>query len=161
MSNQAYEIQDFSPYGYDERQYCSPGINLPVGCLMRTPTVSSRSTHTSADNLDLVRPDALADSLRKCLSIADVLDGNGRYRQSAAEVRTAVGSARPMLHDGRRDRPHVPDELAMLWVLNLSDGQHTLLDIADRAKLEFAAIRGAADLLESSGLLRPAPADSL
>jgi aminopeptidase-like protein len=160
MSNQDYEIHDFSPYGYDERQYCSPGINLAVGCLMRTPHGQFPEYHTSADNLDLVRPDALADSLRKCLSIADVLDGNGRYvnQQPKCEPQLGRRGLYSMMGGGNDSRT---DELAMLWVLNLSDGQHTLLDIADRAKLEFAAIRHAADLLESSGLLKPAPDDSL
>src|SRR4029453_15360831 len=91
MSNQDYGIQDFSPYGYDERQYCSPGINLPVGCLMRTPHGQFPEYHTSADNPDLVRLDALADSLRKCLSIADVLDGNGRYVNQQPKCEPQLG----------------------------------------------------------------------
>jgi aminopeptidase-like protein len=46
------------------------------------------------------------------------------------------------------------DELALLWVLNLSDGEHSLLDIARRSGRELGAIRQAADLLEASGLLK-------
>ena len=49
-----FNLLDFSPLGYDERQYCSPGINLPVGCFMRTPNGKYPQYHTSADNLDLV-----------------------------------------------------------------------------------------------------------
>ena len=52
-SGQAHTIIDFFPYGYDERQYCSPGFNLPVGCFMRTPHGEYSEYHTSGDNLDV------------------------------------------------------------------------------------------------------------
>ena len=73
-SNNDYEILEFSPYGYDERQFCSPGFNLPVGCLMRTPFAKFPEYHTSADNLDFVGPEFLADSFAKCLAIVEVLE---------------------------------------------------------------------------------------
>src|SRR4030042_3295105 len=60
-SGDDYEIIDFFPYGYDERQYCSPGFDLPVGCLMRTPHSRYPEYHTSADNLDFVKPQRLAE----------------------------------------------------------------------------------------------------
>ena len=66
-SNAPYEVNDFSPYGYDERQYCSPGFNLPVGVLSRTPHGCFPEYHTSADNMDFVGPRPLADSFIKCL----------------------------------------------------------------------------------------------
>src|SRR5262249_53874894 len=64
--SEASEVLEFSPYGYDERQYCSPGFNLPVGCLMRSVWGAFPEYHTSADNLDFVRPESLAESLRVC-----------------------------------------------------------------------------------------------
>ena len=74
------EILDFSPYGYDERQYCSPGFNLPVGCLMRSVWGTYPEYHTSADNLDFIRSQQLGASLRVCVALAEVLEGNRRYR---------------------------------------------------------------------------------
>ena len=65
-SGDAHDVIDFSPYGYDERQFCSPGFNLPVGCFMRTPHGQFPEYHTSADNLDFVQPEFLADSFAKC-----------------------------------------------------------------------------------------------
>jgi aminopeptidase-like protein len=62
-SGRPHALEDFSPYGYDERQFCSPGFNLPVGCLSRTPYARYPQYHTSADDLDLVRPEHLQDSL--------------------------------------------------------------------------------------------------
>lgn len=159
MSGQDYAIVDFSPYGYDERQYCSPGIDIHMGCLMRTPHGEFPEYHTSADNLQLVHPDALADSLRKCVAIADVLDGNRRYMNLNPKCEPQLGrrGLYSMLGGTNESRT---DQLAMLWVLNLSDGQHALLDIADRAQLEFAAVRRAADALESCQLLGEEPTRS-
>ena len=60
-SGSDYAVEEFSPIGYDERQFCSPGFNLPVGCFMRTPHGQFPEYHTSADDLDLVKPELLAD----------------------------------------------------------------------------------------------------
>src|SRR5262249_28060708 len=74
-----FQILDFSPYGYDERQYCSPGINLPVGCFMRTPNGCYPQYHTSADDLTLVSPSSLAESLRQLLRVIQILEENARH----------------------------------------------------------------------------------
>lgn len=145
------EILDFSPYGYDERQYCSPGFNLPVGCLMRSVWGTFPEYHTSADNLDFIRPGALAESLRVCAFVFDILENNRTYRNLNP-------CCEPQL--GRRDLyrttggDNINDEIhARLWVLNLSDGEHSLLDIAERSGLRFSAICDAAVLLEQAALL--------
>ena len=151
-SDNEYEIIDFSPYGYDERQYCSPGFNLPVGSLTRTPHGRYAQYHTSADNLDLVRPEYLADSFSKYLSVLDVLENNKKYLNQNPKCEPQLGKRglyRAM--GGRIDE--VLGEKAMLWVLNLSDGEHTLLDIADRSGLTFDIITEAADALCEKGLL--------
>jgi aminopeptidase-like protein len=148
---EASEILEFSPYGYDERQYCSPGFDLPVGCLMRSVWGTFPEYHTSADNLDFIRPAQLAGSLRLCATIVDIIENNAYYcsRNPYCE---------PQL--GRRNlyRSTGGDEVGMeisarLWVLNFSDGRHSLLDIAQRSKLPFAFIRDAAELLNREGLL--------
>jgi aminopeptidase-like protein len=154
-----FDVQDFSPYGYDERQFCSPGFNLPVGCFMRTPHGCFPEYHTSADNLDLVTPSALTGSLNTCMQVFDVLEGNGVYINQAPWCEPQLGKRG--LYEGlgaAPDRRQI--ELALLWVLNMSDGQHSLLDIAEKAALPFSVIRGAADLLSNHGLLderRPRP----
>jgi aminopeptidase-like protein len=148
-----YELLEFSPYGYDERQFCSPGFNLPVGCFMRTPHGRFPQYHTSADDLDLVRAESLADSLSKALAVMALLEGNGRYMNLNPKCEPQLGK-RGLYGSigGQSDgRAH---ELAMLWVLNLSDGNNTLLDIAERSGLTFASIRSAAAALHHSGLLK-------
>jgi aminopeptidase-like protein len=150
-------IRDFSPYGYDERQFCSPGFDLPVGCLMRTPWGTYPEYHTSDDDLDFVRPDSLADSLGACLSVVEVLEGNRRYRNLVPHGEPQLG--RRGLYDRIGGRVGPEDGLlAVLWVLNQSDGAHDLLEIADRAGLAFGMIRRAADLLEENGLIEELPA---
>ena len=146
-SGVAYEIMDFSPYGYDERQYCSPGFNLPVGCLSRTPYGRYPEYHTSADNLDLVQPRCLADSFLKVLSILEVLEENCTYRNLNPKCEPQLGKR------GLYNSIGV-NEMAMLWVLNLSDGNNTLLDIADRAGLKFDAVFSAAKTLSDNNLLK-------
>jgi len=151
-SGHPYEILEFTPYGYDERQYCSPAFNLPVGCFMRTPNGCYPEYHTSADNLDFVRPESLADSLQKCLSVLAVLEGNRTYVNQNPKCEPQLGKrGLYQMVGGRSDAK--TRELALLWVLNLSDGRHTLLDIADRSGVEFGVIKSASDALEEKGLL--------
>ncbi len=144
-------VLEFSPYGYDERQYCSPGFNLPVGCLMRSVWGSFPEYHTSADNLDFISPLKLAGSLRVCAGILEVLEGNRTYCNLNPFCEPQLG--RRGLYRSTGGSEISAEINARLWVLNLSDGSHSLLDIAERSGLPFAAIRDAAELLDSAGLL--------
>jgi len=145
------EVLEFSPYGYDERQYCSPGFNLPVGCLMRSVWGTFPEYHTSADNLAFIQPLQLADSLLVCTSILDVLENNRRYCNLNSYCEPQLGR-RNLYRSTGGDA--VGDEIsARLWVLNLSDGEHSLLDVAERSGIRFSVIRDAAELLFQNGLL--------
>jgi aminopeptidase-like protein len=145
------EILEFLPYGYDERQYCSPGFNLAVGCLMRSVWGSFPEYHTSADNLDFIRPLQLARSLRVCAAIVDVLENNRRYCNQNPYCEPQLGK-RNLYRSTGGDSIQI-EISARLWVLNFSDGQHSLLDIAERSGLPFAVILDAAELLCQGGLL--------
>jgi len=145
------EILDFSPYGYDERQYCSPGFNLPVGCLMRSVWGSFPEYHTSADNLDFIQPASLARSLRVCMEIVDVLENNRRYINQSPYCEPQLGKRNLYRTTGGDS---IDGQInARLWVLNLSDGEYSLLDIAERSGIPFSAIREAAELLSQAGLV--------
>ena len=152
----AYELLDFSPDGYDERQYCSPGFDLPVGCFMRTPHGRFPEYHTSADDLELVRPAAprrlVAEGAGGMLS---VLEGDATYVNLNPHCEPQLGRRGLRGSVGGRIDASLGD-LALLWVLNLSDGGHSLLDVAERSGLEFGAIRAAADALLEHDLLREA-----
>ncbi|GAA4672640.1 DUF4910 domain-containing protein [Streptomyces youssoufiensis] len=151
-SQRPHEVREFTPYGYDERQYCSPGFDLGVGSLTRTPYAGYPEYHTSADNLDLVSPDAMADTLAVCREAFAVLDRNRRYRNLSPYGEPQLG--RRGLYDalgGRSDTKQA--QMAMLWVLSLSDGEHGLLDVAERAGLPFDTVAAAADALRDAGLI--------
>lgn len=153
---QPYEIRRFSPYGYDERQYGSPGFNLPVGLLMRSPYGEYPAYHTSADNLDLVRPEHLADSLHLILHIVEVLEGNRTYINTQPYGEPQLG--RRGLYEqlgGANDRHQ--RQMAMLWVLNQSDDHHDLLAIAGRSGLPFHLLHQAASRLEAVQLVKHKP----
>ena len=143
---------DFYPYGYDERQYCSPGFNLPVGCFSRAPYGEFPEYHTSADNLDFVKPEKLEESLNKLLDILFILDNNSYYLNTNPKCEPQLGKRG--LYDrlgGSNESKNL--QLAMLWVLNQSDGNNSLLDIATKSDIEFRLIFQAATALIESGLL--------
>lgn len=151
-SGEPYEVIDFVPYGYDERQYCSPGFNLPVGCFMRGRHGEFPEYHTSADNPQFVKAGQLADSLAKCQAVIDLLENNRTYLNQNPKCEPQLGkrglySGQANLEDKRRR------DLALLWVLNLSDGENSLLDIAERANLPFAVIKEAVVALATTDLL--------
>jgi aminopeptidase-like protein len=148
-----YEIIDFSPYGYDERQFCSPGFDLPVGCFMRTPHGQFPEYHTSADNLDFVRPTYLADSLKTCLSALQVLEANKKYLNRNPKCEPQLGK-RGLYRSLGGQTDARTRELAMLWVLNMSDGNNSLLDVAEKSGLDFSFINDAARTLLEHDLLQ-------
>lgn len=154
-SGDDYEVLDFSPYGYDERQYCSPGFDLPVGCFMRTPWGRYPEYHTSADDLDFVSAAALADSFATLLGALSVVDQNVAYVNLSPYGEPQLGRRGLYRSAGGRKDESV-SELALLWVLNLSDSEHTLLDVAERSGLAFDTVRAAADALVGVGLLEEA-----
>ena len=148
-------LLDFSPYGYDERQYGSPGFNLPVGCLMRSVWGSFPEYHTSADNLDFIRPLQLARSLRLLVAAVHVLENDAVYMNQNPFCEPQLGKRDLYRSTGGGSIDEAIH--ARLWVLNLSDGAHSLLQIAERSGLPFAVIHEAAQLLAHAGLLAPAP----
>jgi aminopeptidase-like protein len=151
-SGRPHQLVDFSPYGYDERQYCSPGFDLPVGRLGRTPFATYPEYHTSADNLDFVGPAQLQESLELCQEIVGVLEANRRYLNLSPKGEPQLG--RRGLYGqigGRSDAEE--RQMAMLWVLNLSDGDHSLLDVAERSGVPFGLLAEVAAVLEEAGLL--------
>jgi aminopeptidase-like protein len=147
-----FRLLDFTPSGYDERQYCSPGINLPVGCFMRTPNGKYAQYHTSADDMTLITPGALAESLGQLLRIISVLEKNHHYVNLNPNCEPQLG--RRGLYRAMGGTNSSESEDAMLWVLNFSDGEHSLLEVADRSSLDFFKIAEAAELLAAHGLLQ-------
>jgi len=145
-SRDDHQILDFTPYGYDERQFCSPGFNLPVGRLSRSVYGEYPEYHTSADDMDFVTRSSLADSFDKIMNLLSILENNGQYLNLNPKCEPQLGKR------GLYQNPGT-NELALLWVLNLSDGHHSLLDICALSGMDFTAVNAAKDTLFEHHLL--------
>ena len=147
------EIRRYSPYGYDERQFNSVGFDLPVGRLSRTPHGEYPEYHTSADNLDFVRADELAASYATIWEIIHILERDQRYRNLSPYGEPQLGKRG--LYPTMGGKAASDAVMAMLWTLAYSDGEHTVLDIAEISDVAFAAVDEAASKLAGAQLLEP------
>ena len=147
-----HTLRDFVPTGGDERQFCSPGFDLPVGVLSRTPADEFPEYHSSADDLDFVRPGRLGDTFAVYLEVFDALERNERFVNLSPKGEPQLGKRGLYRAIGGGSQIEAP----LLWVLNLSDGRHDLLAIAQRSGLPFGAVADAAAALLDAGLLAPA-----
>jgi aminopeptidase-like protein len=148
-------VIDFFPYGYDERQYNSPGFRLDVGLFQRSQFATFPEYHTSGDNLDFIAPAHLEASMRMVAQAIEVLECDASYTSTAPEGEPQLGR-RGLYGSIGGDKDGYSRNMAMLWVMNMSDGRHSLLDVAERAKLPFAVVAAMAETLKTSGLLLPA-----
>jgi len=145
-------IISFEPYGYDERQLCSPGFDLPVGRLTRSVNDGYAQYHSSADDLALLSPKALERSVEICKKIIDVVEHDRRYVNLSPKGEPQLGKRG--LYGAVGGRSPADRQYAMLWVVNQSDGAASLLDVARRSGVAFDGIRRAAEELAGAGLLR-------
>jgi len=149
-----HRIEPFSPYGYDERQFCSPGIGLPVGCLMRTPFGQYPQYHTSADDLSFITPESLEETVDVCAEALAEFALVRRYRNLSPYCEPQLG--RRGLYDaigGENDKKSA--QMALLWMLSYSDGTHSTLDISDLSGLSLETLDRAASRLCDARLLAP------
>lgn len=155
VSGDLSEVRDFHPYGYDERQYNSPGFRMPVGSLMRGHHGEFPEYHTSADNLAFVHPERLEHGFETLLRVVDVLEGNRNYINLSPYGEPQLGRRGLYRAMGGETTP-ANVSIAMLWVLQLADGDHDLLAIAERSGAAWDDLCLAAQLLNEHGLLTEA-----
>ena len=138
--------------GSDERQYCSPGVDLPVVSLMRSKYGTYPEYHTSLDNLDLISPQGLAgafEALQKCLML---LEANHTYRATnPCEPQLGKRALYPTLSA----RMSASGVQTMMNILAYADGQHDLIDLANRIGVSFEACIPIIDTLVKHQLLEP------
>ena len=151
-SHRDYKVIEFFPYGYDERQYCSPGFNLPIGCLSRSTHGCYPEYHTSADNFDIIDAKNLAESYEIYLSAIDLLEKNDTYVNKNPYCEPQLGKRGLYDKIGARS-DNKESQLALLWILNFSDGNHSLLDISEKSGLDFGLIHDMAELLLQHDLI--------
>jgi aminopeptidase-like protein len=146
-------VRPFFPYGYDERQYCSPGFDIAAGCLMRTPYGEYDEYHTSADNLAFIGADALQQSLELCIGAIDEAQHDVRYVNMNPKCEPQLGR-RGLYDQIGAESKSSEIQLAQLWMLSYSDGDHSLADIHDLSGIDSRTLAKAAERLESAGLLK-------
>jgi aminopeptidase-like protein len=153
-SGDNYSIIAFYPFGYDERQYCSPGFNLPVGTFMRSPHGKYPEYHTSADNLKFVKSEKLEDSLQKIKSVIEILEGNKTFLSLNPKCEPQLGKRGIYKTMNAVGEEKAKLQMAILWILNLSDGANNLLDIAEKSSCSFGLIKDASTILLKNKLLK-------
>lgn len=141
-----YEILPFSPYGYDERQYGSPGLNLPVGCFMRAVHGTFPEYHTSEDNCDFVTSAALEQSFSVLQEVLHLLDNDRVFQRTDGRGEPQLGRRGLYRAIAGQREAGGASQMDLLWLLNLADGSHSILEIADRANVPFRRILAAAKL---------------
>ena len=154
-SNSEYKIVDFFPSGSDERQFCSPGFNLPVGSLMRTPYGKFSQYHTSEDNLDFVGAHYLADSYVKYINTIFVLENNKKFVNLNPKCEPQLGK-RGLYRQIGGQKLSQDSEMAIFWMLNFSDDEHSILDISEKSGIKFEILVDAALKLQQNNLIREA-----
>jgi aminopeptidase-like protein len=173
-SKKKFEVVEFFPWGSDERQFCSPGFNLPVGSLMRSMYDKFPEYHTSGDNLDFINKNSLKESFEKYFLIISELEKKfGIKKIHANEEKEKIRSDKesyflatnpkcePQLgkynvyknFGGQYEESKKELKFAILWILNYSDGVHSLEDIARKSKLDLDLIKRTSSLLESKKLI--------
>ena len=152
---ETFNLIEFFPYGYDERQYCSPGFNLAVGSLSRSTHGKFPQYHSSADDLSFVSGKHIAESLEVYMKVIDVLENDQILVNQNPKCEPRLGKRG--LYGNVGATIHRPTfEMALLWTLNLTDGTHSLLDIAKRSNMPFETIKQAAKALLACDLLKKA-----
>jgi len=176
-SNNEFLISEFFPWGSDERQFCSPGFDLPVGSLMRSMygTDNFPEYHTSADNLSFVNEKSLQGSLEMYLKIIFELDknysksekglvkkenerkDNSEYYENLnpkCEPQLIKRQIHRKLGGQKNSFDERKEEQAMFWVLSLSDGKNSVSDIIQKSNLDEKIISNAIDILVDCNLLK-------
>lgn len=150
-------VLEFDPAsGSDERQYCSPGFDLPVGSFIRSIYGGYPEYHTSLDDLSFVSAEGFAGSLRALLRIIEVLELSGSYVRAdpRCEPQLSRRGLYPTLGGSKVADAQVR---RLMYLLNYSDGRHDLIDIADRLGEPVWALAEAVDDLRRAELIRETP----
>ena len=153
QTEENYSIIDFFPGGSDERQYCSPGFNLPVGSLMRTMYKAYEEYHTSADNKDFISFEAMEKSIEKYLEIINLIEKNTKYinQYPFCEPQLGKRGLYPTLGSQKEKSEFVN---AMRWILNFSDGNHDLISISQKSKIPLRKLFPVVEELINKKIIR-------
>ncbi len=137
-----FKIIDFKIGGSDERQYCSPGFNLPVGSLMRTMYKCYPEYHTSLDNKNFISFPSLIETIDAYFDIVRIFELNDKYVNKIKYGEPFL--SKHNLYPTDTNHQKMADSTAMLLhFLAYADGTKDLIEIAEKFNsciLDFADI---------------------
>ena len=151
-SGKPYKVIDFAIGGSDERQYCSPGFNMPVGSLMRTKYQAYKEYHTSFDNKSFISFEAMNETIETYFSLVRAFELNDTYlnkipfcepQLSKRGLYTALG--------GQKQRTMALSK--RLHLLSFADGKTSLLEIAERMNCNLLEFEETVYELKQAGLI--------
>lgn len=153
-SNNDVDIVDFTPNGGgDQRQYCSLGINMPIGYIGRSLGGTYKEYHTSLDSLDIISYDKMNESVNFLKDIVFALEVNNLYMNEMPYCEPNLGM--------RGLYPTIGGEKATLemkiikYILGYSDGKKDILEIANLLKVNILLFDEAIHKLLNSKLIVP------
>jgi aminopeptidase-like protein len=135
--------------GSDERQFCAPGVDLPVCSVTKTKYGEYAEYHTSLDNLDFISPGGLSRSLEFYLKIIELLEDNRTPRiKTLGEPQLGKRNLYPNTsvknsHSGRE----------LMNIISYLDGQHNLIEIAQKLSLTIEEVSSFINVLENNDLI--------
>jgi aminopeptidase-like protein/spore coat polysaccharide biosynthesis protein SpsF (cytidylyltransferase family) len=154
-SGAQFAVVPFDIHGSDERQYSSPGFRINMATISKDMYYQYPEYHTSLDNLDFVNGVYIQESLEVYLKVIELLESRRVYSRtnpfgepmlSKHDLYDSIGGGSlPGQTSDRRD--------LMLWILFLSDGHQSTVDIARQLGVDESTICGLSELLALRGLL--------
>jgi len=152
-TNKNYKKYSWLDRGSDERQFCSPGVNLPLCTLMRTKFGEYKEYHTSLDKLGtVVKADGFKGSYQVTIRIIEAIENNFFY--------TSIHKCEPQmskrnLYPNISQAGNINKEIALLMnILSLCDGKNSLLDIADFLNVPIWKLYNPIDILKLNKLIK-------
>lgn len=146
-----FKTYSWKDRGSDERQYCSPGVDLPIASIMRSKYAEYAEYHTSLDNLEnVVTPKGLAGGLKALIHSLEILESNSLYR---AVVLCEPQLGKRGLYSNLSMRQTNLNDRLMIDILTWADGYHDLIDIADKCEVPAWTLLKPIERLVKEGLL--------
>ena len=174
-SKKKTKIKKFFPYGSDERQFSSPGINIPTGVFMRTPYYEFKQYHTADDGLDFVKNSSLNDSLSMIFKVIFEFESRKKIKEKTSirkksKTNDIFINLKPKCEPQLGKRKIYRDiskrrltgeknsqdlsEIAIFWILNFSDGNYSLEDISKKSGLSIKLLKKTSKILVEKKLLK-------
>ena len=125
-------LDEFTPEGSDERQFCSPGFNLPIGVISRSNYYNFKEYHTSLDNLSKFNFKIFFESVKKILDILETIEINSKPKSTVLYGTHHFSRRGSKLYETTfYKRKKSQRTKILLQILNLSEGKSDFLDIAN------------------------------